>query len=418
MQRAKQAVAGGAHATTASRSAAAIEALVAPLVQLLHAADDARLRLRLPRALELYERALVLAETTMPESTLLAATLMQKINTMRMALAAGGNAVVTTDGASLAALYAAAWRDDEQLLRLSRRCLGFLRSLAAGTLLTLTPEESCFVEEAGLTECTPELRGVELFAAWAVDALSYWSVVSPALAAGAECLYGINDALHATLALQNMRQTRSVTLPTSTLHMLCGLLEVLGDTSPWLRRLRSTCGLSQADERELRKLHHELLQGHAARQELYENDLGALGARAAADVARHGLRSCALPACGATEAYPKTYKLCGRCRGAAYCCAAHSNEGRLEAPQARGRLRGAARLTPRHAHECECNARYAHMRRVRAQPCSAHTVTRCDALQPRMPYVLRGQREVCFATQRNARVLPGGRGTGLASPQA
>jgi hypothetical protein len=43
-------------------------------------------------------------------------------------------------------------------------------------------------------------------------------------------------------------------------------------------------------------------------------------------VARHGLRSCALPACGATEAYQKTYKLCGRCRGVAYCCPAHSKE--------------------------------------------------------------------------------------------
>jgi hypothetical protein len=39
-----------------------------------------------------------------------------------------------------------------------------------------------------------------------------------------------------------------------------------------------------------------------------------------------GLRSCALPACGAMEEYPKTYKLCGRCRGAAYCCAVHSKE--------------------------------------------------------------------------------------------
>jgi hypothetical protein len=47
---------------------------------------------------------------------------------------------------------------------------------------------------------------------------------------------------------------------------------------------------------------------------------------AAADVARHGLRRCALPACGAQEAHPKLFKLCGRCRGAAYCCAAHSVE--------------------------------------------------------------------------------------------
>ncbi len=48
--------------------------------------------------------------------------------------------------------------------------------------------------------------------------------------------------------------------------------------------------------------------------------------RAAADVARHGLRRCALPFCDAQEAHPKLFKLCGRCRGAAYCCAGHSKE--------------------------------------------------------------------------------------------
>jgi hypothetical protein len=43
-------------------------------------------------------------------------------------------------------------------------------------------------------------------------------------------------------------------------------------------------------------------------------------------LARHGLRRCALPSCDAQEAHPKLFKLCGRCRGAAYCCAQHSKE--------------------------------------------------------------------------------------------
>jgi hypothetical protein len=67
-------------------------------------------------------------------------------------------------------------------------------------------------------------------------------------------------------------------------------------------------------------------QSTAARDEEHISSHKEISARAAADVARHGLRSCALPACGATEAYQKTYKLCGRCRSAAYCCAAHSKE--------------------------------------------------------------------------------------------
>jgi hypothetical protein len=45
--------------------------------------------------------------------------------------------------------------------------------------------------------------------------------------------------------------------------------------------------------------------------------------RAAEDVARHGLRVCALPGCGGTEPQPKTYKVCSRCRRACYCSPAH-----------------------------------------------------------------------------------------------
>jgi hypothetical protein len=48
---------------------------------------------------------------------------------------------------------------------------------------------------------------------------------------------------------------------------------------------------------------------------------------ATADVARHGLRRCALPSCGATEPHPKCYKLCGAAAALhIYCSAAHSKE--------------------------------------------------------------------------------------------
>jgi hypothetical protein len=316
MQRAKQAVVGGV------TTVAATEALVAPLVQLLRSAEDAQSRLRLPRALELYERALVLAEATMPESTLLAAQLLQRIFVARMALGVGGNAFTTTDTADVAARTEAAWRKDAQLLRVSQRCLGLLRARwAADTLLTLTPAESCFLE-ATPSSRTPETLGVELFAAWAANALDCWP---PALAGGADCLHGIHEALRATLAMETMRQTRPVQLAPAALDMLCIVLEVLNDAS-WLHRLRSTCSLSQADEAELRKLQQEALQDQDARDELSNSMRCTLDARAAADVARHGLRFCALPSCGATEEYRKTYKLCGRCRSAAYCCAAHSKE--------------------------------------------------------------------------------------------
>ena len=54
--------------------------------------------------------------------------------------------------------------------------------------------------------------------------------------------------------------------------------------------------------------------------------LEGVAAHAADDVARHGLRLCALPGCGAREAHPKHFKLCGRCRRVVYCSPAHQSE--------------------------------------------------------------------------------------------
>jgi hypothetical protein len=317
MQRAQ---AASAHA--APLSAAATEALVvAPLVQLMGAADDAKNLLRLPRALELYERALVLAETTLPESTLLAATLLQQMMSTRTSLAASGSAVLTTDAAGLAA-HNWRWCNDEQLLRLSQRCLGFLRARwAAGTLLTPTTEEA-FVAEC--FERTAETFGAEIFVGWAYEALVFWPQEAVlTLADGAQCLHGIHEALCAAVQMRTGAHGCNELILTLLNGVLGAALEADG---PWLPRLRDTCGLSQADEAKLRDLQHTLAQGESARREQLYNKRDALGTHAAADLARHGLRSCALPSCGATEEYPKTYKLCGRCRGAAYCCAAHSKE--------------------------------------------------------------------------------------------
>jgi hypothetical protein len=257
MQRAKQ--------PAACATAAAIEDLLAPLARLVRAADEAKNIRRLPRALELYERALALAETTMPESTLLAAPLLQLIIGARLALAAGGSAAATTDNGAGATLYEAAWRDDEKLLRLSQRCLGLLRARwAAGTLMTTpTPEEAHF---SAKTTRTPELLGVESFVAWAYDALSFWPVEAVlTLADGAQCLHGIHEALCAAGEMW----TLAPGCKRSTLGKLHDVLQfVLDDVaSGWLPHLRTTCGLSHADEAKLREILQEVAQGHSARQE-------------------------------------------------------------------------------------------------------------------------------------------------------
>jgi hypothetical protein len=316
MQRANQAEA------RATASAAATKALVAPLLQLMRSADDAKIRLRMPRALELYERALALAQTTMPESTLLAALGLQQIIATRVALAVGASAAVTTEPTVFGPLFEAARRSDEQLLRQSQRLLGLLRARwRAGTLLTPTPKEAYFAECLNRTAAS---LGVESYVTWAQSALFFWpQEAALTLADGAQCLHGIHEALCAAVEMR----TRALGCSESTLGMLYSVLHIaLDPAEPWLPRLRATCGLSHADEAKLRDLQQAVAQGQSARQERIDSTFAATGARAAADVARHGLRSCTLPSCGATEEYPKTYKLCGRCRGAAYCCAAHSKE--------------------------------------------------------------------------------------------
>jgi hypothetical protein len=283
--------------TPVARARAATEALVAPLVQLVRAADDAKLRMRLPRALELYERALAYAEASLPQSTLLIVTTLDLVIGTRMALAAGGANLAS---AASGELYDAAWRDDEQLLRLSRRSLGLLRARwRTGTLLTPTPEEAYFAE---CFDWTVAYVGVDSFVTWAYEALVFWpQEAALTLADGAQCLHGMHDALCAAVELW----TRRLGWEASTLSRLHALLNgTLDPAKPWLPRLRDTCGLSHAKETKLRNLLHAVAQGESARQEEFSNKHAAADARGAADVARHGLRSCALPSCSTTEQYP------------------------------------------------------------------------------------------------------------------
>jgi hypothetical protein len=105
------------------------------------------------------------------------------------------------------------------------------------------------------------------------------------------------------------------------------------DARGLLNDMRSLCSLTREEEAALRVLFQRLVVDDNARQRNMHLSVtaeakGNKQAReaAAADVARHGLRACALPGCGAVEPHPKAFKLCGRCRGAVYCSAAHQRE--------------------------------------------------------------------------------------------
>jgi hypothetical protein len=114
----------------------------------------------------------------------------------------------------------------------------------------------------------------------------------------------------------------------SEVHRL--ITDALSHEAGLLPRMRAACGLTAAEETALRQLaaRQEGAYGLSAEQKRMLNERVNLQSQqaAAADTARHGLRRCALAACNAQEAHPKLFKLCSRCRGAAYCCAEHQTE--------------------------------------------------------------------------------------------
>ena len=54
-----------------------------------------------------------------------------------------------------------------------------------------------------------------------------------------------------------------------------------------------------------------------------EQDVADFNARQRADIAKHGLRDCALPSCAKTEKTVKEFAHCSGCRSVVYCCAEH-----------------------------------------------------------------------------------------------
>jgi hypothetical protein len=212
------------------------------------------------------------------------------------------------------------WRADERaLLSLAQRCLALYHARwRAGTLFTLSPEERAFFANKE----SPVQTSAEEYIRVTQQAVICW----PPLRAPAEeqaRLHGVYGALRAAL---EMDARDDLQLSGYTMMVLGKMLTDLREDSAaggtLLQRLQTSCGLSVADVAALCTLATQShIEGAAVAAKL-----AALRERAAADVARHGLRRCALPSCGATEPHPKCYKLCGRWRGVAYCSPAHCVE--------------------------------------------------------------------------------------------
>jgi hypothetical protein len=297
--------------------AAAAADTVAPLLRLERATWQAFELARFARALELSERALAAAEASLPGDSIVVAYLLQRVSHWRTQYTEDVLASMQTPGHFHA--LTAAWARDEQALALSQRCLALLHARwRVGTLFSLTPEEAAFFTD-GLK--MPSCPGAEAYIQCSNDACLWPALRTPAEEEAR--VRGVRGALCVALDLQR-QQGYAASCTLDALHNLLLISLTLDPPRGLLLQLRSVCGLTPADEIALRRLQHNdaLLQGTGSGAEQFAS----VQERGAEDVARHGLRRCALPACGDTEAHPKLFKLCGRCRGAAYCCAAHSKE--------------------------------------------------------------------------------------------
>jgi hypothetical protein len=322
MQRAQERRSGGADAAARAEAAAAAE-LVAPLRQLMYAAMDALHRLRPARGLELFERALAAAEALpLPQDSLVVAFCVSRLVRARTTLSSDAMAAAAEPSQFKEALEVV-WRGDARALLLAQRCLALYHARwRAGTLFTLTPQELAFF----LGHTSPVQTCAEEYISVAADAVSDWPPLRTPADEEARTL-GVHGALRVALEMAAR----------DALHLSLDLVAALRKTMSRLHndsaagggmldRLRATCGLSNADVTALSALakRDDSLEGAGPKDILAA--FGEYRARAATDVARYGLRHCALPSCSATEPEPKFYKLCGRCRGAAYCSAAHSKE--------------------------------------------------------------------------------------------
>jgi hypothetical protein len=320
--------------------------VMAALVQLDDAALTATKLGRAARAIELYERALAMAQAaSLPHDSLILADMRSNVVRQRLELA-------RHEGAT----SRAAWRSDEQLLLHARKTLLVCDArFRAGTFFTPTPEEVAFFDAGGIT-VTTHLPIAAEYVALAAEVLPNWP--EPRTRDEAEVrLRIVGGALRATLEmdrrgmldwrdphtgqpkpLTSQDDGTKITFAVSTRPLVQTLLaDALADASEggcW-DLLRTTCAVSAAEETALRQLADRtrvLLATSSSGDELSElvhrvarKNVAGVQQRAAADVARHGLRACALPECGAPEPEPKLFKVCGRCRAVCYCSAAHQD---------------------------------------------------------------------------------------------
>jgi hypothetical protein len=319
------------------------------LLQLRKAASEAHKLGRRTRCLELCERALAAAEASLlPHDSLIWTSLLDQAVACRSVMTADMAAVTGTSRHN--ELVVETWRSDVQLLALSRKALMLCDArFRAGTLFTLTPEEVAFF---GATRTPARFAGAVAYLFRVRELLYKWPPPQTR-ADETSRMRIVHGALQFCLEADRRgfmhRQEQRVGPPQQAhltgesddaaprggnafgllAHMLLTTALDASRDGMW-NALCATCVIPAEEEAALRQL-AERIQGEAGKcMALTGDKLAESGKerqqRSAADVARHGLRACALPECGAVEPEPKTFKLCGRCRAVCYCSAAHQQQ--------------------------------------------------------------------------------------------
>jgi hypothetical protein len=300
--------------------AAAAAATVAPILQLKDAACAANDLSRFARACELFERALRAAEDALPTDSLINAALCVEF-TMNRAAGEAENI-----SGSERHPRKAAWLRDVRSLAMSQRALRICHARwRAGTLLTVTPEERAYFCGDGDTgDCAPP--GVHAYVVCARDAACLWPPLRDA-EEERERVRGVYGALQTALqTVVRDGQQLQVLANYALLELLLEFyIDVDAAAAGLLSALMSDCGLTGADIEALQAwvLRRDVQHEAEKLSKRNTDNAASARARAAADVARYGLRVCALPECGATEPQPKAFKVCGRCNAVVYCSAVH-----------------------------------------------------------------------------------------------
>jgi hypothetical protein len=328
---------GGASALD-GRAMAAAQQTVAPLLELMTAGSQARQLGRMARFVELRDRALAVGEAALPRDSLTLASLLNN------AAFARREAAEHARGTRLLSL------DERITLAQSTQCALSLRCLdisdarwRAGTLFTPSAEDVVYMSALGRD---PVTHPAEIFVVCANEALGMWlpgalpAEDKPRLRA----VYGeVRAALTLDVNYPWMTPERAAlrgaltTLAFAVLDvsgMSCGADAAARQVH---LQLHAVCGvLPQAKQQAVCELIKRVsgdgnatMMAAAVQHVVSERSFGATSdalcaermRNAAADAARHGLRTCALPECG--KAHAKQFKVCGRCRSVVYCSPAH-----------------------------------------------------------------------------------------------